>query len=207
MGLFSASARENITYGGDEEYALKNDGTYERTVTASRDEDIWEAAEEASARDFIETLPDKLETHVTDRILSGGQRQRLALARAFLRRPTLLVLDEATSALDRESERAVQRALDKAMRNKRHTCLIIAHLLSTVRHADKIIVLGNGGVLEEGTHEELMAREGGAYRVLVLGKDKEKGKKTGGMGRFGILLEDDTDTGEGREDDDEEEAK
>ena len=131
MGLFSASARENITYGGDEEYALKNDGTYERTVTASRDEDIWEAAEEASARDFIETLPDKLETHVTDRILSGGQRQRLALARAFLRRPTL----------------------------------------------------------------------------LVLGKDKEKGKKTGGMGRFGILLEDDTDTGEGREDDDEEEAK
>jgi ABC-type multidrug transport system fused ATPase/permease subunit len=101
--------------------------------------------------------------------LSGGQRQRLAIARAILKNPPILLLDEATNALDAESERVVQAALDELIlggkQKKAHTMLVIAHRLSTVQHADRIIVLDKGRLVEEGTHEQLLAR-GGAYKRL-----------------------------------------
>ncbi len=116
-----------------------------------------EAAVQANAWDFIQSFPDKLETVVGERgvQLSGGQRQRIAIARAVLKNPRILILDEATSSLDSESERLVQEALEKLMEGR--TSLVIAHRLSTVRKADKIIVLSGGKIVEQGTHTELLS--------------------------------------------------
>jgi subfamily B ATP-binding cassette protein MsbA len=152
--LFNDSVANNIAYG---------------KPGAGREEIIG-AAHRAHAHDFISQMPQQYDTVTGDLgvKLSGGQRQRLAIARAILKNPPILLLDEATSALDTESERAVQAALDDLMwgRGKRAmTMLVIAHRLSTVQHADRIVVLDKGRVAEEGTHEELLQR-GGVYNRL-----------------------------------------
>jgi subfamily B ATP-binding cassette protein MsbA len=130
------------------------------------DKKLQSAAEDAQVLEFASKMPDGLQTAVGDGggKLSGGQRQRVALARALYRDPSILVLDEATSALDAESEHAVQKALDAAMENR--TVLVIAHRLSTVSKADRIILLSEGKILEEGTHDELIAKNG-SYSKLV----------------------------------------
>ena len=126
---------------------------------------IIEAAEIADIREFIESLPEKYETQTGERgvTLSGGQRQRIAIARAVIRDPKILILDEATSSLDLAVERQVQRAINQAMRGR--TAFIIAHRLSTVREADKILVLENGKFIQSGTHDELL-KSGGLYAEL-----------------------------------------
>ena len=132
-------------------------------VTAA---DVEAAAKAANAHDFIQNTEGSYQTNIGDRgmKLSGGQRQRLTIARALLRNPDILILDEATSALDSESEKLVQEALTKLMKGR--TALVIAHRLSTVQHADEIIVMNEGAIVERGTHEELF-KQGGAYRKLV----------------------------------------
>ena len=149
--LFGGSIQENIAYG-------KPDAT---------DEEIVEAAKQANAHAFIEDLTEGYGTLVGDRgtQLSGGQRQRIAIARAILADPAILVLDEATSSLDAESERLVQEALDKLMEGR--TSIIIAHRLSTIRRCDQILVISGGSILERGTHEELLSRDGGLYGSLA----------------------------------------
>ncbi len=149
--LFGRSILENIRYSRPE----------------ASDEEVRRAAEDANAWEFIERFPDGWNTQVGERgvQLSGGQRQRIAIARAMLRDPKLLVLDEATSSLDPESESLVQGALETLMRGR--TSLVIAHRLSTVRHADVIAFIHEGQIAEMGSHDELMQLNGGRYRAFV----------------------------------------
>jgi ATP-binding cassette, subfamily B, bacterial len=148
--MFAASARDNLRYGN---------------WHASEDQ-IWQAARDANAEQFLRALPDGLDTFMGEggARLSGGQRQRIAIARALLRDAPLLLLDEATSALDAESERLVQDALDRLMADR--TTVVIAHRLATVRAADRIVVMDDGQIVEEGTHATLNAR-GGLYARLA----------------------------------------
>ena len=145
--LFARSIRENIIYGID-------------SRDMPSEAEIIEAAKKANAHAFIESLPERYETQVGEKgvQLSGGQRQRIAIARALVRNPSILLLDEATSALDAESEAVVQQALDKIMSEKKRTVIVIAHRLSTVRNADRILVVDSGKIIESGSHLELMAK-------------------------------------------------
>ena len=131
------------------------------------DTDMWEVLATAAAEDFVRRLPQDLDTVVGDRgaRLSGGERQRIALARALLRRPDLLVLDEATSSLDTENERAIRTALTGL--HGRTTMLVIAHRLSTVSNADTIVVLDADRVVESGTWADLAGRDEGRLRALI----------------------------------------
>ena len=148
--LFEGTIRDNIRYG----------------LPEASDEDIEEAAKLAYAHEFILEQPQGYDTPVGENgiTLSGGQRQRLSIARALVRNAPILILDEATSALDNESEAAVQKALDKAMKGR--TVLVIAHRLSTIAKADKIVVMETGKVVEEGSHSELSGQSGGVYSRL-----------------------------------------
>ena len=147
--LFVGTIMDNIRYG-------KPDAT---------EEEIIAAAKEANAHDFIMELPDGYDTDIGQRgvKLSGGQKQRISIARVFLKNPPILIFDEATSALDNESEKIVQQSLEKLAKNR--TTLVIAHRLSTIRNAERILVLSEKGVEEEGSHEELLKKEG-AYASL-----------------------------------------
>jgi ATP-binding cassette subfamily B protein len=147
--LFHGTVRENIAYG----------------VPVAPLDDVVEAAVVAEIHDFVQTLPLGYDTLVGERgqKLSGGQRQRLSIARAVLKDPAVLVLDEATSAVDNETEAAIQRSLERISEGR--TTLVIAHRLSTVRNADVIHVLDGGRIVESGTHDQLVGREG-AYASL-----------------------------------------
>ena len=130
------------------------------------EKELWEAIRMANLEDFIRSLPKGLETKVGERgiKLSGGQKQRLAIARAFMKNAPIIIFDEATSSLDSESERLIQKSLWKLAKNR--TTIIIAHRLSTVKKVDRIIVFDKGGIVEEGTHEELQTKQSGIYKYL-----------------------------------------
>ena len=155
--LFSGTIRENILLG--------NAQADEKT--------IWTALKNACLDEFVKELPQGLETEIGERgiLLSGGQKQRLAIARAFVKNAPVVILDEATSALDNKSERVVQEALDNLMKNR--TVIVIAHRLSTVQNADKIVVINDGKIAESGTHEELL-KLNGAYAALYSMQFKDK---------------------------------
>jgi len=148
--LFNRTVRENIAYG---------------QLEGASDEDIIAAAKAAYAHDFIMALPQGYDTQLGAQglNLSGGQRQRIAIARAILKNASILILDEATSALDNESEYFIQRAFDKAMQDR--TTIVIAHRLSTIENADRIVVMDQGRIVEQGSHAELIALHGAYYQL------------------------------------------
>ncbi|KAI0208235.1 ABC transporter B family member 25 [Lamellibrachia satsuma] len=148
--LFACSIKDNIAYGRD-----------------GSSEEVIETAKQANAHCFIETFEESYDTLVGERgvRLSGGQKQRVAIARALFMDPAILLLDEATSALDAESEHLVQQAIERAMENR--TVIVIAHRLSTVRNASKVLVIDKGQIVEAGTHDQLLTMDG-VYKRLVL---------------------------------------
>ncbi|MDP2820606.1 MAG: ABC transporter ATP-binding protein [bacterium] len=150
--LFNETIKDNIKFGNQK----------------ATDQEVVEAAKIANAHDFIERFPNKYEQMVGERgiKLSAGQRQRIAIARAVIRNPKILILDEATSSLDSKTEKLVQKALEKLMKNR--TTFIIAHRLSTIRLVDKILVLKKGRIIEEGTHEELLEKKGAFFEFYSL---------------------------------------
>ena len=156
--LFAGTIRDNILLG-------KEDATEEEIATA---------VEMACLDEFINELENGLDTKIGERgsLLSGGQRQRLAIARAFIKNAPVVILDEATSALDNKAEAVVQRAIDNLMQDR--TVFVIAHRLSTVQNADKIVVINDGEIIETGTHEELLQEENGAYKALYNAQFKAK---------------------------------
>lgn len=147
--LFAGTIFDNIAYG-------RFDASYG---------DVIEAAKKANAHEFIMSLPDKYNTDIGQRgvKLSGGQKQRISIARVFLKNPSILIFDEATSALDNESERVVQESLEKLAENR--TTFVIAHRLSTIRNAKNIMVLTEEGIAEQGSHNELIEKDG-IYKKL-----------------------------------------
>ena len=142
--MFNGTVRENLIIA-------KRDAT---------DEELWTVLEAANATPFVKRLPERLSTQVGERgvRLSVGEKQRLSIARALLKNPPILLLDEATASVDTETERLIQQALERLMVNR--TTFVIAHRLSTVRHADRIYVLNLGQITEQGTHEELLRQDG-----------------------------------------------
>ena len=150
--LFSGTIRDNITYGTE----------------GIPDEKLWEIVRAANLEDVIKKMPDGLDTMITEHgdNLSGGQKQRISIARAFVRNPKILILDEATSARDSVLEKKIQDSIQRLVRDR--TTLIVAHRLSTIKNADKIAVIGNGGVLEYGNYEELMEQKGEFYHLKKL---------------------------------------
>jgi len=153
--IYHSSVAENILFG-------RNGHSMESVI---------KAAIMANAHGFISEMPERYETIVGDRgmKLSGGQQQRIAIARAILDEPEVLILDEATSSLDSASEKLVQEAINNVTRER--TVLIIAHRLSTIRYADKIIVLDDGQIIEEGTHQELMRKQGYYSQLVTVSRD------------------------------------
>ena len=150
--IFTGTLRENITYGTE----TTDDGF------------LAEVIESANLTELVQSLPEGLDTRINEHgaNLSGGQRQRVSIARAFIRRPRILILDEATSALDTVSERKIQESVDRLVQDR--TTLIVAHRLSTIRNADRIAVIGDGGLLEYGTFDELMEKKGEFYHMRTL---------------------------------------
>ena len=150
--LFSDSIRENIIYGTND----------------ISEEELNKIVKAANLEELIESLPEGLDTKITEhgRNLSGGQRQRISIARAFVRNPKILILDEATSALDSVSEKKIQESIEKLVEDR--TTLVVAHRLSTIRNADRIAVIGNGGLQEFGTYDELMEKKGEFYKLKKL---------------------------------------
>jgi ABC-type multidrug transport system fused ATPase/permease subunit len=150
--LFTGTVASNLRYGDPD----------------ATDDELWAALRVAQADGFVRDMPDGLESSIAQggTNVSGGQRQRLAIARALLSDPPILILDEATSALDTESERLVQEAVDRLLQGR--TVFVIAHRLSTIVHADQIVFLDRGEIVERGTHAELLAKRGAYYRLYSM---------------------------------------
>lgn len=155
--MFAGTIMENIRYGKSE----------------ATDEEVVLAAKNANAHEFIMSFPDGYDTDIGQRgvKLSGGQKQRLSIARVFLKNPPILIFDEATSALDNESEKVVQKSLESLAKDR--TTFVIAHRLTTIRNAQKILVLTEEGIAEQGTHEELLAKKG-IYESLYFSGEERK---------------------------------
>ena len=159
--LFSGTLKENITYG----------------LSSYSEEQLRSAVQDACIDEFLPSLPDGLDSQVGERgeKLSGGQKQRVSIARALIRNPSILILDEATSALDNVSEYQVQKAIDKLLHQR--TTFIVAHRLSTIRNADRIVVMDDGEMVEVGTYEQLMEKGGKFAELEKLSRIREEQAK------------------------------